>query len=404
MPMPIEVAITGLGSVTSVGQNVQEFWGGILQGRTGIRHFQNISTERLTTPIGAEVLNFVPENHIPKKDLSLFDRFSQFAFVAAKEAIGDASLDKSQLGPAAVILGTSCGAEKTYEETYERLYVQGKSRAHPLTVPKAMHSAAVSQISMYHGITGPVFTVSSACSSAAHAITQAAQMIRSGLVDVAIAGGAEAPFSFGLMKAWEGLKILSHDTCRPFSENRSGLVMGEGAGVVVLESMEHARKRQANIYCRLAGFGMSSDAEHITSPSVDGASKAIEAALRDSRVAPGDISYINAHGTGTQANDVTETAAIHRVFGSHAANLAVSSTKSMHGHPLGASGGLELVATVKAMKECIVPPTANFTKAGDGCDLDYVPNIARDLKVKAAVSNSFAFGGLNVVIVLEMIS
>ena len=401
--MSRQVVITGLGSISALGHNMGEFWNAIQEGQSGIRPLQNISTERLTTPIGAEVINFVPENYIFPKDLSLFDRFSQFAFVAAKEAIDDSSLEKSQLLSAAVVLGTSCGAEKTYEETYRRLYVDGKSRAHPLTVPKAMHSAAVSQISMYHGIAGPVFTVSSACSSAAHAIIQAALMIRSGLVDVAIAGGTEAPFSFGLMKAWEGLKIFSHDTCRPFSENRSGLVLGEGSGVVVLESMEHACKRQADIYCELSGFGMSSDAGHITSPSVDGASRAMKAALLDAKIATQDIDYINAHGTGTQANDITETAAINKVFGERAAKLAVSSTKSMHGHPLGASGGLELVATVKAMQKAVIPPTANFTKAGEGCNLDYVPSISRNMDINAALSNSFAFGGLNAVLVVRLL-
>jgi nodulation protein E len=399
--MSRRIAITGLGSVSAIGHNVDGFWRSIREGYSGIGPLKYISTERLTTPIGAEVQNFVPEKYISPKDLSLFDRFSQLAFVATKEAVEDSLLEKSHLRSSAVILGTSCGAEKTYEETYEHLYVQNKSRAHPLTVPKAMHSAAVSQISMHHGIAGPVFTVSSACSSSAHAIIQAALMIRSGIVDIAIAGGAEAPFSFGLMKAWEGLKVLSHDTCRPFSKNRSGLVMGEGAGVVVLESLEHAKQRHADVYCELAGFGMSSDAEHITAPSVDGASRAMEAALLDSSISIDEINYVNAHGTGTQANDVTETAAINRVFGEHAPNLAVSSTKSMHGHPLGASGGLELVATVKAMQEGIVPPTVNFTEAGDGCDLDYVPNVSREMKINAAVSNSFAFGGLNAVLVVK---
>jgi nodulation protein E len=398
------VVITGLGCISALGHNVTEFWNAIQEGYSGIGPLQNISMERMTTPIGAEVKDFVPEEHISARELSFFDRFSQLAFVATKEAIHDSTLEKSQLRSAAVVLGTSCGAEKTYEETYERLYVQGKSRAHPLTVPKAMHSAAVSQISMYHGITGPVFTVSSACSSAAHSIIQAVQMIRSGLVDVAIAGGAEAPFSFGLMKAWEGLKVLSHDTCRPFSVNRSGLVMGEGAGMVVLESLEHAENRQANIYCELAGFGMSSDAGHITAPSVDGASRAIEAALLDAKLSTNEIDYINAHGTGTQANDVTETAAINRVFDKHAAKLAISSTKSMHGHPLGASGGLELIATVKAMQDGVVPPTANFTEAGEGCNLDYVPNDARDMEINAAISNSFAFGGLNAVLVVRLLA
>jgi len=399
--MSRRVVITGLGTVSALGHNTDDFWDALRNGHCGIRPFENISTERLTTPIGAEVSDFSPEQYISPKDLPFFDRFSQFAFVAAREAIEDASLDEDELRTSAAVIGTSCGAEKTYEETYKRLYVDGKSRAHPLTVPKAMHSAAVSQISMHYGITGPAFTVSSACSSAAHAIIQAQSMIRSGLVDVAIAGGAEAPFTFGLMRAWEGLRVLSHDTCRPFSEDRSGLVMGEGAGVVVLESYEHARLRGADVHAELAGFGMSSDAGHITAPSVDGAAKAMRTALSDAGVSPSEIEYINAHGTGTQANDVTETAAINRVFGVHAAKLAVSSTKSMHGHPLGAAGGLELVATVRSIQEAVVPPTANFTKPGEGCDLDYVPNAARDLKINIALSNSFAFGGLNAVLVVR---
>ncbi len=402
--MSRKVAITGLGSISALGHNTDDFWSALCRGYSGIGPFKNISTDRLTTPVGAEVINFNPEKHISPKELSLFDRYSQLAFVATKEAIDNASLTESALRSAAVVIGTSCGAEKTYEETYERLYVEGKSRAHPLTVPKAMHSAAVSQISMHFGITGPAFTVSSACSSAAHAIIQAQSMIRSGLVDVAIAGGSEAPFSFGLMKAWEGLRVLSHDTCRPFSEDRSGLVMGEGAGVVVLESYEHAKQRGANIFAELAGCGMSSDASHITAPSVDGAAKAMHAALLDAGVSSSEVDYINAHGTGTQANDVTETAAIHSVFGGHAAELAVSSTKSMHGHPLGAAGGLELIATVRAIQESIIPPTANFTKAGKGCDLDYVPNSARDMKIDIALSNSFAFGGLNAVLVVQSLS
>jgi nodulation protein E len=402
--MPIQVVITGLGSISALGHNTDDFWSALIDGRSGIGPFENISTELLNTSIGAEVKNFNPELYISPKELSLFDRFSQFAFVAAKEAIADASLNESELRSAAVVLGNSCGAEMTYDKGYKRLYIDGKSRVHPLTVPKAMHSAAVSQISMCHGITGPVFTVSSACSSSAHATIQAALMIRSGLVDVVITGGTEAPFSFGLIKAWEGLKVLSHDTCRPFSEDRSGLVMGEGAGVVVLESYEHAKRRGADIYAELSGFGMSSDASHITMPSVDGAAMAMQAALSDAGVSPSEVDYINAHGTGTQANDLTETAAINRVFGDHAAKLAISSTKSMHGHPLGAAGGLELVATVRAIQEGIAPPTANFTKAGEGCNLDYVPNVARDMNINIALSNSFAFGGLNAVLLVRSLA
>lgn len=399
--MSRRVVITGLGSISALGHNTDDFWDALRNGHCGISPFQNISTELLTTPIGAEVKNFNPSEYISPKDMALYDRFSQFALAATTQAVQQASLDKSQLESAAVVLGTGCGSEETYEDSYKRLYLDGKSRLHPLTVPRGMPCAAVSRVSIHFGITGPVFSVSSACSSSAHAIIQAASMIRSGLVDVAITGGTEAPFAFGQIKAWEGLKVLSHDTCRPFSEDRSGLVLGEGSGVVVLESLEHARKRSAIILAELAGFGMSSDAGHITAPSAEGAAKALKSALSDAAVSCSEVDYINAHGTGTQANDITETAAINSVFGDYATKLAVSSTKSMHGHPLGAAGGLELVATVLAMHRSVVPPTVNFTKAGEGCDLDYVPNIARDMNICVALSNSFAFGGLNAVLVVR---
>jgi nodulation protein E len=261
-----------------------------------------------------------------------------------------------------------------------------------------MPSAAASQVSMGFGIQGPVFSVASACSSAAHAIAQAAAMIRAGLVDLALAGGTDAPFTLGLMKAWEALRVLSSDSCRPFCRDRSGIVLGEGAGMLVLESEAHARRRGATIRAELAGAGMSSDAGHITDPSVEGAARAMRAALDDAGMDPAEIDYVNAHGTGTQANDLTETRAVHAVFGEHASRLAVSSTKSMHGHALGASGALEAVATVLALQKGVIPPTANFTEPGEGCDLDYVPNRARAAPVRAALSNSFAFGGLNAVL------
>ncbi len=402
--MSKRVVITGLGAISTLGHNVDDFWMALHQGYSGIGPFENISTERLSTPIGAEVKNFHPEKYIQRKELPLFDRFSQFAFVAAKEAIDGSSLGEADLSSAAVVLGTCLGAEHTYEESYKSLYVKGKSRVHPLTAPKGMPSAAASQISMQLGIRGPVFTVCSACSSAAHATIQAASMIQSGLVDVAITGGAEAPFSLVLLKSFEGLRALSHDTCRPFSEDRSGLVLGEGAGMVVLESEAHAKQRGAYIYAELAGFGMSSDAGHVTAPSVDGIASAMQSALSNAGVSPAEVGYINAHGTGTQINDVTETAAINRVFGKYASKLAVSSTKSMHGHALGAAGGLELVATVRALQEGVVPPTVNFTNPGEGCNLDYVPNTARNLKMNVALSNSFAFGGLNAVLVVRSVA
>jgi len=401
--MSRKVVITGLGTISALGHNTDDFWNALRNGHCGINSFQNIATDRLKASIAAEVTDFFPEHYISPTELPLFDRFSQFAYVAAKEAIADSSLMASQLRPAAVILGTCLGAEHTYEQSYHRLFVEGKSRLHPLTAPKGMPSAAASQVSMQFGIIGPVFAVCSACSSAAHAIIQAHTMIQSGMVDVAIAGGSEAPLSLVLIKSFEGLRALSSDTCRPFSEDRSGLVLGEGAGVVVLESYEHATSRGADIYAELAGFGMSSDAGHITAPSIDGIASAIGSALVHAGVSESEVEYINAHGTGTQANDVAETAAINKVFGDHASKLAVSSTKSMHGHTLGAAGGLELVATLRAIYDGVAPPTINFTKPGEGCNLDYVPNIARDMRINVALSNSFAFGGLNAVLVVRSI-
>jgi nodulation protein E len=396
--MPRTVVITGLGTISALGHNTDQFWRALKQGRSGIRPLENLPTDLLKTNIGAEIPNFMPEGFFPAKEIPFFDRFSQFALIAGREAINDAGLEEHDLESAAAVVGSGCCGKHTDEETYQRLYKEGKSRAHPLTIPKGMPSATASQVSIQFNIKGPVFTVASACSSAAHSIAQAMLMIRSGLVDVAIAGGTDAPFTFGLMKAWEALRVLSPDTCRPFSEDRSGLVLGEGAGMIVLESRKHAEDRGAQIYAELAGCGMSSDAGHVTDPSMDGAARAMQAALNDASLAPEGVDYINAHGTGTKANDVTETGAIHRVFGGHAGRLAVSSTKSMLGHTLGAAGGLELVASILAIKEGIVPPTANFTSPGEGCDLDYVPNEAREMKVRAALSNSFAFGGLNAVL------
>jgi nodulation protein E len=398
------VVVTGLGSISSIGHNVSDFWTGLCGGHCGIGPLVNVSSERLNTKIGAEVKGFAPEEYLSSEQLPLFDRFSQFAYVACKEAIGDACLQQGDLQQAAVVLGTCLGAEHTYEESYCALYEKGRSRVHPLTAPKGMPSAAVSQISMQFGINGPVFAVCSACSSAAHAIIQAHIMIQSGLVDVAIAGGSEAPLSLVLIKSFEGLRALSKDTCRPFSEDRSGLVLGEGAGVVVLESLEHAKKRGADIYAELLGYGMSSDAGHVTAPSVEGISRAISSALDTAKINPSSVDYINAHGTGTQVNDVAESAAINSVFGNYAGRVAVSSTKSMHGHTLGAAAGLELVATIRAIKDGIAPPTINFTKAGEGCNLDYVPNEARCMNINFALSNSFAFGGLNAVLAVGSFS
>jgi len=264
-----------------------------------------------------------------------------------------------------------------------------------------MPSAAASMVSLHLGIKGPAFALASACASGSHSIIQGMTMIQSGMIDVALVGASDAPFTYGLLKSWDALRVASSDTCRPFCVDRSGLVLGEGAGILVLESEEHARQRGTKIYAELAGCGMTSDAGHITRPDILGVTSAMENTLHHAGLQPEDIDYINAHGTGTQINDATETEAINRVFGDHAKKLLVSSTKSMHGHALGASSALELVATTLAIHHGIVPPTANFTVADDLCDLDYVPNKARQQNIEVAMSNSFAFGGLNAVIALK---
>ncbi len=395
------VAITGMGCVSALGIGVESTWEALRQGRTGIAPLVGFEESGLKVTTAAQVPGYVPEEHFAPSQLGLLDRHSQFALLAAREALTDAGLDPAQQASLAAVIGTGCGGKETDELTYQKLYKEEKHRVHPFTIPRGMPSAASSQISMDLGIRGPSFTISSACSSTNHAIAQAVLMIRAGLVDAAIAGGTDAPFTYGLLKSWEALRVLSPETCRPFSRDRKGLVLGEGAGMFLLESLDHANRRGAHIHCLIRGIGMSADAAHITDPSSEGAARAMQAALQDAGCQPEEIGYVNAHGTGTQLNDPSETQAIRSVFGSHADRLLVSSTKSMHGHALGAAGALELVATVRSLQERLVPPTANFTEPGEGCDLDYVPNEAVPLDYSFAMSNSFAFGGLNAVVVVQ---
>ena len=395
------IAVTGLGCISALGGNVEENWAALSTGRSAIEHLQGFEETDLKVATAAQAKDFVPESHFQAAQLGLLDRHSQLALVAAREAVEDAGLSPEQLEPMAAVVGTGCGGKETDELTYQRLYRDGKPRVHPFTIPRGMPSAASSQVSMQLGIQGPCFTLASACASANHAIAQAVLMIRAGIVDAAIAGGADAPFTYGLLKSWEALRVLSPETCRPFSADRKGLVLGEGAGMVILESLEHAQARGAHIYAILSGIGMSADAAHITDPASEGAARAMQAALADARKDPGEIDYINAHGTGTLLNDPSETRAIHAVFGRDAERLLVSSTKSMHGHTLGAAGAIELIATVKALQEGVIPPTANFTAPGEGCDLNYVPNEPARVSCKSAMSNSFAFGGLNAVLVVD---
>ncbi|MCB1857122.1 MAG: beta-ketoacyl-[acyl-carrier-protein] synthase family protein [Gammaproteobacteria bacterium] len=397
------VVVTGLGAVSGLGLTVPQFWKSLVEGRSGFTELKDTAgwDSRLKVRFGARVPGYDPLRFFSADEIPLLDRHTQFALIAAKEAVADADLDDQHLFSAGVVLGTGCGGKETDEETYCALYQRGKSRVHPLTIPRGMPSAAASQLSMKLAITGPVFSISSACSSANHAVIQSQMMIRAGLVDIVLAGGTDAPFTFGLLKSWEAMRVLASDTCRPFSANRNGLILGEGAGILVLESFEHALSRGARIYGEIAGCGMSADAAHITVPSVDGAAKAINYALQDGGIEPAQVDYVNAHGTGTKINDPFETRILHQVFGDHANRLMVSSTKSMHGHTLGAAGAHELIATLLAIRDSHIPPTANFTEPGEGCDLDYVPNQSRDSSINVAISNSFAFGGLNAVIAVR---
>ncbi|MGB5395639.1 MAG: beta-ketoacyl-[acyl-carrier-protein] synthase family protein, partial [Gammaproteobacteria bacterium] len=358
--------------------------------------------EGIKMTLGARLPDYDEKQFFSKDDLQLLDRFSQLAILAATQAVADAGLtDSSALANAAAVIGSGGGGKHTDEEGYKKLYQQNNPRVHPLSIPKGMHSAVASSVSKHLGIKGPVFSVASACSSGAHAIIQGALLIQQGLVDVALVGGTDAPFPYGLLKAWDALRVVSADACRPFSKDRSGMILGEGAGIIVLESAEHASKRGARVYAELAGYGMSSDAGHITRPDIEGIVKAMRSALENAGLQPQEIEYVNAHGTGTLANDLTETQALHRIFGEHARSLAISSTKSMHGHALGASSALEIIATALAMHHGKIPPTINYTEADEECDLDYVPNQPRDMNINAAMSNSFAFGGLNAVLVLK---
>ncbi|PZV38154.1 beta-ketoacyl-[acyl-carrier-protein] synthase family protein [Mesorhizobium kowhaii] len=401
--MDRRVVITGIGGLCGLGTDAASIWTGMREGRSAIGPIVNSELHELRVRIGAEI-KALPEHDIVGKQLVSMDRFSLLAVIAAREAMRQAGLS-SKVGNSyrfgATVGVGGCGWD-AIEQTYRALLLSGK-RAALLTVPKAMPGAAAGQVSMSLGLRGPVFGVTSACSSANHAIASAVDQIRLGRADVMLAGGSEAPLIWGVLKAWEAIRVLSPDTCRPFSADRQGLSLGEGAGMAVLESYEHAVARGATILAEIAGAGLSADASDIVAPTVEGPEAAMRACLADAGLNAEDVDYLNAHGTGTKANDQIETAAIKRVFGAHAYKLSVSSTKSMHAHCLGASGALEMIACVMAIREGIVPPTANYREADADCDLDITPNVARERPVRVALSNSFAFGGTNAVLAFRQV-
>jgi nodulation protein E len=391
-----------MGVVSPVGSSQDDFWDAVSAGRSAIVPITIVPPEKLNVKIAAQITDFDPRDHFDDKRLTILDRFSQFALIAARAAVADARLTiDAELAPkVATIIGSGVGGQTTQDDGFRRLYEQNLPKPHPMTIPRQMLNAAASQISIEFGCKGPTYAIATACASGTHAIGQAFHMIRGGLVPVAIAGGSEACLTYGTIKAWEALRVLSSDTCRPFSKNRSGLVLGEGAAVVILEAWDRALARGARIYAEMLGFGMSADAADITAPDLDGAVRAMTEALNDATLRPDAIDYVNAHGTGTALNDRTETAAIHKVFGASATRLPVSSSKAVLGHSLGAAGALECVVSALAVHHQIVPPTANFDEADPQCDLDVVPNVARAAALRHVLSNSFAFGGLNAVLVL----
>lgn len=398
---PRRIAITGMGAVSALGLGATALWQGMRDARSGIAALVPPEGETgIRMQVAAACTDYDPAAHFSSGQLTLLDRVSQFALLAADEAIAQSGLtfDGRIASRTAVVVGTGIGGEMSRDEQSRRLYRERAERVHPMSIIRVMPSAPASQVGMKFKLQGPTFSVSSACASSNHALAQAALMVRHGLADFAVAGGTEACFTLSAIRAWEAMRVVADDTCRPFCAQRRGLVLGEGAGMFVLELMEHARARGAEILGELAGFGMSADAGDIVAPSAEGAATAMRQALDDAGLRPEGIDYINAHGTGTPLNDPTETRAIRQAFGAHAESLAVTSTKGVHGHALGAAGALELVAVIGALREQMVPPTANFLDPDPACDLDYVPNIARAMSVRAALSNSFAFGGLNAVL------
>jgi nodulation protein E len=399
------VVITGAGTINALGGSVPETLQAMREGQLGIGPLQMRDLDRLSVKIGGQIKDFDPETHFDRQKLALYDRVTQLVLLASREAMAQSGLEITEelSETTGVVLGTAAGGMNTWDDNFRSVYEEGKNRVHPFVVPKLMTNAAASHLSMAHNIKGPSLTVSTACASSNHAIGLAFQMVRSGMARAMLAGGGDAMLTFGGIKAWEGLRVMSKTACRPFSANRSGMVQGEGAGVFVLETYEGAKARGAEILAELIGFSMTSDAGDIVMPNQQGAVRAIRGALRDACLDPQDIGYINAHGTGTAANDKTECAAVTEVFGAHAPALMMSSTKSMHGHLIGGTGAVELLACLMALRDGVIAPTIGYEQPDPNCAVDVVPNVARQAKVTAALSNAFAFGGMNAVLALKAI-
>ncbi|MGI9408459.1 MAG: beta-ketoacyl-[acyl-carrier-protein] synthase family protein [Hyphomicrobiaceae bacterium] len=399
------VVVTGVGVVTPIGNTVDEFWDGVRRGACGVGPVGGFPLEDLKILIAAQIKDFDHRarlKHFQRDKIVLHaDQYSWFAAAAADEAIKMSGLEVPMADPyrTACIIGSGAGGLVTYEKAYRDLFIENKRATHPLTLLRIIGSSASAHVGIEMGVKGPTFATCSACSTATHAIGIGRDYIRHGLVDVAIAGASESVINYGTMKAWQALHVLSPEGCFPFSKKRNGTVLGEGAGILILEELEHAKRRGATILAELCGYGMTSDSKDMVNPDVEGPREAMQLALDDAGLSAGTIEYLNAHGTATTINDKNETNAIKEVFANQAHELAISSTKSMHGHPLGAGGGIEAVACIKAMQDNFAPPTINLEEADPDCDLDYVANEGRDMEINYTMSNSFAFGGLNAVVV-----
>lgn len=409
--MKRRVVVTGMGIVSSLSCQVEDFWSKLIAGKSGIHEIKILETSRFKVKFAADVHDWAPDEYIDSKEQKRLDRFSQFAMVAGIDAVTQSGLDFSQEDcyRCGVILGSGVGGIATIEEQTEKLLTKGADRVSPMTIPRLMLNAAGGNLSIRYGLRGPNYTVATACASATNALGDALKAIQYDEAEVVISGGTEAGITPMGISAFSNMKALSfrnddpQKASRPFDLHRDGFVMAEGAGVVVLEELEHAKARGANILAEIVGFGCSGDGGHITSPDPEGrgAARAMQNALNDGDIAPELIDYINAHGTSTPPGDKAETTAIKTVYGDHAYKMAVSSTKSSLGHSLGASGGIELIACIKAIREGIIPPTINLETPDPACDLDYTPNEAKKRKVCYAMSNSFGFGGHNACVVAK---
>jgi len=395
------IVVTGAGCVSALGHSVETFWSALQDGRCGLGKLEEPAPSDLKVPIVGAIPAPDPRQMLDARRLPMLDRFSVLAIVAAQQALAQSGLSFENGGHrVGCVVGVGTAGGEAIEELYRKIYLEGAKRANVFTVPRVMPSAPASQISMAYGIRGPVFTVSSACASSNHAIATAVWLLRSSVIDAAIVGGTEAPLTYGILKAWEAMRVMAPDACRPFDRHRKGLVLAEGAGMVVLERADHAKARGAEILAQIAGVGMSADAADLVAPTLDGAARAIRTCLADANLSADAIDYINAHASSTQLNDNTETMSIKEVFGEQAKTIPVSGTKGYYAHPLGATGAIEAALCALALDRQWIPPTINYQNPDPACDLDVVPNHGRAAELNYVMSNSFGFGGINACVIL----